>query len=92
MPEVWPEPERFDPTRFSAENERSRHRFAYTPFGGGAHMCLGLNFAYMQAKCFAYHLLRASKVAMAPGYRPKWQMIPIPKPRDGLTVSLAPRP
>jgi hypothetical protein len=31
-------------------------------------------------------------VAIAPGYRPKWQMIPIPKPRDGLTVSLAPRP
>ncbi|HUH85613.1 MAG TPA: cytochrome P450 [Stellaceae bacterium] len=92
MPEVWPEPERFDPTRFSPENERRRHRFAYVPFGGGAHMCLGLNFSHMQAKCFAYHLLRASRVAMAPGYRPTWQMMPIPKPRDGLTVSLAPRP
>ena len=59
---------------------------------GGAHMCLGLNFSYMQAKCFAYHLLRASRVAMAPGYRPKWQMMPIPKPRDGLAVSLTPPP
>jgi cytochrome P450 len=91
MPEVWPEPERFDPTRFSEENSRGRHRFAYAPFGGGAHMCLGLHFAYMQAKCFAYHLLGASKIALPAGYRPKWQMIPIPKPRDGLRVSLAPR-
>jgi cytochrome P450 len=91
MPDVWPEPERFDPLRFSEENSRGRHRFAYAPFGGGAHMCLGLNFAYMQAKCFAHHLLRQSRVALPAGYRPKWQMIPIPKPRDGLRLTLAPR-
>jgi len=92
MPEIWPEPERFDPTRFSEESARERHRFAYAPFGGGAHMCLGLHFAYMQAKCFAYHLLGGSDVSIAPGYRPKWQMVPIPKPRDGLKVTLGPLP
>jgi cytochrome P450 len=32
---------------------RGRHKFAFVPFGGGAHMCLGLNFSHMQAKCFA---------------------------------------
>jgi cytochrome P450 len=53
MPEHWPDPERFDPLRFSEQASRERHRFAFVPFGGGAHMCLGLNFAYMQAKCFA---------------------------------------
>ncbi len=88
MAEIWPEPRRFDPTRFTEENSRGRHRFAYAPFGGGAHMCLGLHFAYMQAKCFAFHLLSTSKVSSAPGYRPKWQMTPIPKPRDGLRVTL----
>jgi cytochrome P450 len=92
MPANWPEPDRFDPLRFTEQAVRGRHRFAFVPFGGGAHMCLGLNFSYMQAKCFAYHLLSAGQVTMAPGYRPKWQMMPIPKPRDGLTVSLAPRP
>ena len=90
MPEIWPEPRRFDPYRFSEEASRGRHRFAYAPFGGGAHMCLGLNFAYMQAKCFAYHLLASSRVSVEPGYRPRWQMTPIPKPRDGLKVQLAP--
>ena len=88
MAEIWPEPRRFDPTRFSEDNSRGRHRFAYAPFGGGAHMCLGLHFAYMQAKCFAYHFLSTTKVSSAPGYRPKWQMTPIPKPRDGLRVRL----
>jgi cytochrome P450 len=88
MPELWPEPERFDPLRFTEEQSRGRHRFAYAPFGGGAHMCLGLHFAYMQAKCFAYHLLTTSAMSTAPGYRPKWQMTPIPKPRDGLRVTL----
>jgi len=89
MPELWPEPETFDPMRFTDEAQRARHRFAYVPFGGGAHMCLGLNFAYMQAKCFAWHFLRELTVSVAPGYKPAWQMWPIPKPRDGLRVSLA---
>src|SRR6516164_8013413 len=56
MPEIWPKPDTFDPLRFTEEAQRSRHRFAFVPFGGGAHMCLGLHFAYMQAKCFARHV------------------------------------
>ncbi|MBV9289882.1 MAG: cytochrome P450 [Hyphomicrobiales bacterium] len=89
MPELWPEPKRFDPLRFTEEASRRRHRFAFTPFGGGAHMCLGLHFAYMQAKCFAYHLLSATEVSVAPGYRPVWKLWPSPRPRDGLRVRLA---
>jgi cytochrome P450 len=88
MPEIWPEPDTFDPTRFTEEAQRNRHRFAWVPFGGGAHMCLGLHFAYMQAKCFARHFLQNLEVSLPPGYRPEWQMWPIPKPRDGLRVTV----
>lgn len=88
MPAVWPEPARFDPMRFTEEAQRNRHRFAWVPFGGGAHMCLGLHFAHMQAKCFARHFLQNLEVSLPPGYRPEWQMWPIPKPRDGLRVSV----
>jgi cytochrome P450 len=88
MPEIWPDPDRFDPMRFTDEAQRNRHRFAWVPFGGGAHMCLGLHFAYMQAKCFARHFLQNLSVSQAPGYQPEWQMWPIPKPRDGLRVTL----
>ena len=88
MPDIWSEPEKFDPMRFTDEAQRNRHRFAWVPYGGGAHMCLGLHFAYMQAKCFARHFLQNLEVSLEPGYRPDWQMWPIPKPRDGLRVVL----
>jgi cytochrome P450 len=90
MPEIWPEPEKFDPLRFTEEASRSRHKFAFVPYGGGAHMCLGLHFAYMQAKCFAYHLFSSTSVSVANNYEPSWQLWPIPKPRDGLHVRLSP--
>jgi cytochrome P450 len=90
MPEIWPDPDTFDPMRFTEEAQRGRHRFAWVPFGGGAHMCIGLHFAYMQAKCFARHFLQNLEVSLEPGYSPEWQMWPIPKPRDGLRVTLKP--
>jgi cytochrome P450 len=90
MPEIWSDPETFNPMRFTDEASRNRHRFAWVPFGGGAHMCLGLHFAYMQAKCFARHFLQNLSVSLEPGYTPDWQMWPIPKPKDGLPVTLTP--
>src|ERR1700676_1520051 len=68
MPEIWPDPEKFDPMRFTDEAQRGRHRFAWVAFGGVAHMCLGLHFAYMQAKCFARHFLQNLSVSLEPRY------------------------
>jgi len=90
MAQVWPEPDKFDPLRFTEEETRKRHKFAWVPFGGGAHMCLGLHFAYMQAKCFARHFLQNVSVSLEPGYQPEWQLWPIPKPKDGLKVQIKP--
>jgi cytochrome P450 len=88
MPEYWEEPERFDPLRFTPENSKGRHKYAWVPFGGGAHMCLGLHFAYMQMKLFIHHLLTQVRVETAEGYVPEWQPWPIPKPADGLKVTM----
>lgn len=88
MPELWPNPGKFDPLRFTDEAVRARHKYAWIPYGGGAHMCLGLHFAYMQAKCFFYHLLTTSRVSVPPGYEPAMQMWPIPRPKDGLPIKL----
>ncbi|WP_407181728.1 cytochrome P450 [Bradyrhizobium sp. STM 3562] len=90
MPAIWPDPDAFDPLRFTGEAQRARHRFAFVPYGGGAHKCLGQHFAYMQAKCFARHFLQNLSVSLPQGYRPEWQMWPIPKPRDGLRVVVKP--
>ena len=89
MPDIWPDPERFDPLRFTEEAVRARHRYAWVPFSGGAHMCIGLHFAVMQMKCMAYHLLTQCELSLAPGYAPQWRLWPIPQPKDGLPVRLA---
>ncbi|MBN8981022.1 MAG: cytochrome P450 [Rhizobiales bacterium] len=90
MKEHWTDPDEFNPLRFTDEATRARHRFAWVPFSGGAHMCLGLHFAYMQAKCFTLHFLRNIEVGIERGYNPEWHMWPIPKPKDGLRVTLKP--
>ncbi len=91
LPEHWPDPERFDPTRFTAENSKGRHKYAWVPFGGGAHMCLGQHFAYMQVKMFFFALLETHRiVADKPlgSVESDFTMFPIPKPKDGLPVRI----
>lgn len=90
MPSIWPDPERFDPERFAEAAQAARHRYAFVPFGGGAHMCLGLHFAYMQAKCFVRHLLQNLAVSVTSGYAAAWKMWPIPQPKDGLPIIMTP--
>ena len=88
MEEHWPDPERFDPERFMADKVKARHKYAWVPFGGGAHMCLGLHFAYMQIKVLMAHMLTRYRIEVEPGYDPAWQAWPIPQPKDGLKITL----
>ncbi|MEX0300320.1 MAG: cytochrome P450 [Kordiimonas sp.] len=86
---LWPNPKEFDPMRFSPEGGvKDRHRFAWIPFGGGAHMCIGLHFAYMQAKVIITHLLPHYDIELPQGYKTKFQILPLIKPVDGLPITL----
>lgn len=90
MPEHWPEPTRFDPMRFAPEAAKGRHKYAWVPFGGGAHMCLGLHFATMQMRILLVQLLRRYRIELAPGSGDEWQAWPIPRPKDGLPLTFVP--
>lgn len=89
-PELFSNPTQFDPDRFSPERAEDRkHRFAWTPFGGGAHKCIGMHFANMQVKLFIATLLKNHQITL-PGGAPDWQRMPIPKPKGGLPLILRP--
>ncbi len=48
-PRFFPEPERFDPQRWTPAERAARPRFAYFPFGAGSRQCIGEGFAWMEA-------------------------------------------
>lgn len=51
LPEIWTDPLTFDPERFTEpRNEHKRHRYAFTPFGGGVHKCIGMVFDQLEIK------------------------------------------
>jgi cytochrome P450 len=87
----WPDPDRFDPARFAPGNsDGSRHPFAWSPFGGGAHACLGQHFAMMQATAILRALLRRSRVERAGCVRPATRLAPIAHPVPGLSLRVLP--
>ena len=58
IPELFLEPEKFDPDRFGAPREEDKRDFAFIPFGGGRHKCMGNAFALLQVKAILSILLR----------------------------------
>lgn len=55
-PKYYPNPDKFDPERFSDENKHLINPDTYLPFGIGPRNCIGSRFALMQVKALIYHL------------------------------------
>ena len=87
--EYWSEPGRFDPGRFSDERrEDQSHRYAWMPFGGGMHKCIGQHFGLLEVKGLLHELLRSKRLSVAPDYELTLDTIGLPVPSDGLPVMM----
>jgi sterol 14-demethylase len=58
MPECFPDPDHYDPSRYEKGREEDKQAFAWIPFGAGRHRCVGSAFALMQLKAIFSDLLR----------------------------------
>jgi cytochrome P450 len=88
----FPDPERFDPSRFLGDAGRNIERGAYLPFGTGPRVCIGNSFATMEMTLILAMLLQRFSLRAAPGQaQPGLRMQVTLRPRDGLRLLLEPR-
>ncbi|MHB1024069.1 MAG: cytochrome P450, partial [Acidobacteriaceae bacterium] len=68
-PQLYPDPLRFDPERFTPEQKAARPRFAYFPFGGGNRQCIGEGFAWMEGVLSLATIAQKWRLQFVPGQR-----------------------
>ncbi|HTU62823.1 MAG TPA: cytochrome P450 [Polyangiales bacterium] len=90
-PRWWKEPSRFDPERFSpARAEDRRHPAIYLPFGGGAHACIGMQLANLEAKLLFSMLLTRCRIELAPDYEGRHTLTPLGTVSGKVRLKLTP--
>ncbi len=89
MKEYWPNPDQFDPERFSDQRREDKvHSYAWLPFGGGVHKCIGLHFADLQVKAIMHQILLNYRWSVDKDYQIPMDYTSLPVPYDRLPVSI----
>ena len=92
LEEIYPQPEHFDPDRFSPQRqENKQYPFSLIGFGGGPRICIGIAFAKMEMKIVLAHLLRSYHWDILPNQSLDIVRLPTNRPKDGLRVRFQPR-
>jgi cytochrome P450 len=86
--QYWPQPERFDPERFSSEQNRARPHYIYLPFGGGPRNCLGFAFAHVEAKIVLARIFQNFSLKLDQTTRVHPHMGATLEPRPGVWMSV----
>ncbi|MFI6453411.1 cytochrome P450 [Streptosporangium amethystogenes] len=92
LAEFWERPDEFDPERFApdrSESEERRHKYAYFPFGGGPHKCLGEPLFYIETPLVVASILSRFRMSVrTPGpFVTAWAASLRPKSKVALAVS-----
>ncbi|MFN8511707.1 MAG: cytochrome P450 [Chloroflexia bacterium] len=93
LPSVFADPERFDPDRFAAPREEDKKTpYGLVTFGGGPRICIGVNFAQVEIKALAAHVLRRFDLEVVPGQQIRQIYAPtIGAPTDGIRMRVTGR-
>jgi len=89
-PRYFPDPQRFDPDRWSTSNPQSASlpRFAYFPFGGGPRVCIGAGFAMMEALLLLSTIAQQFRIEVSPELKVKVQPTVTLRPKHGIPATL----
>lgn len=90
-PEVWEEPNRFDPERFAPAAAAARPRHAFFPFGGGPRQCIGQAFATLETTFIVSRLAQGFRFALAPGHRVELDAGITLRPKGGMPMRVSVR-
>jgi cytochrome P450 len=85
------QPEAFQPERFAPGYEERLPRYAYFPFGGGPRVCIGNQFAMMEANLVLATIIQRFRVSLTPGQRVEMQPMITLRPRGSLQMTLTER-
>lgn len=69
LPNLWPDPEVFDPSRFEPEKVSARSRFAYLPFAAGHRNCIGAAQAMVELKLIVARIAQRYTLEVAPNQK-----------------------
>jgi cytochrome P450 len=89
--QLWQNPGRFDPERFSPEQAAARPRFSYLPFGGGRRICIGAAFATAEATILLATIAQRFRLRLVPGHCVEPQGLITLRARHGMKMELTPR-
>lgn len=87
-PKLWPEPDKFDPERFSDHEVHERHKHAYFPFGAGQRICIGSGFAQTEARMALAVLGQRYRLRLKDGHPVQPQGRVTLRPRFGMKMSI----